>query len=158
MIPQLTLTALVILFVVHMISTHFAGKWAYSIGLLSASVLLFANLLNSFGSRGQPIGQFPESRLTGIRKCYEACKKPHYAFSRRLADEGWLDRKAMFLSKLVICAVPLDQIGKVHTFEEVMLIRTRFRGRVDGYQYIFCSNPDRRKFELRDMEVVYDHG
>jgi hypothetical protein len=73
-------------------------------------------------------------------------------------DEGWIDRKVMYLTPLAIGTIPFSRMGRLHTDADIMLNRTRFNERVGDFDYIFCALPDRKEWQLRDKEVVFQNA
>ena len=84
--------------------------------------------------------------------------KYHYSISRIISEDGWLDRRVMYLSSLVIGTVPYEAMDKLHTDVEIMNNRWRFKERLADYDYVFCARPDMKNFGLTDMRIVLDYG
>ena len=158
MLFSLMMLVMVMSYMAQGIVERIAGPAAFHVGLALASILLLANLLNSYGKHSQNISQYHDAGPKGLGDWYAAAGKPHYAISRRMFDDGWLDRKVMYLSPMVIGTVPFSEIGKVHKDLDIFLNRRSFQKRLPDYDYIFCTMADRQRFGLLDSEVVYDYG
>lgn len=160
--PRFVLFPLMLLMTVNVyltraIAARMSAKLELSLGLSLAVALLLGTLVNSYASHGRYMERYREAGVKGLRDWYESEAKHHYAASRMMFDEGWLDRKVMYLTPLAIGTIPFDQIDKVHTDFDIMLNRTRFDERVDDFDYIFCTLPDRSKMELRGKEVLFQN-
>ena len=161
--PRFVLFPLMLLMIVNVylakrISARISAKWEPLSGLVLALVLLMGILVNSYASHGRYLERYREAGMKRLRAWYESDGKHHYEVSRMMSDDGWLDRKVMYLTPLVIGAIPFGQIDKVHTDLEIMLNRRSFEKRLDGFDYIFCTVPERERLKLQDKEVLYVNG
>lgn len=140
------------------ISEHISSRREPILGHCLAVILLLATLVNSYASHGSYLDRYRDAGIKDLRSWYKSGGKHHYEVSRMMFEDGWLDRKVMYLAPLVIGTIPFDQIDKVHTDLDLMKNQTRFNERVADFDYIFCTFPDRMKWQLREKAVVFQNG
>ncbi len=139
------------------ISARLSPEWEPFLGISLAAVLLLGTLVNSYASHGRYLDSYRRAGNGSLTAWYESEGKHHYAASRRMFEEGWLDRKVMYLKPLAIGTIPFSRMHRVPTDADIMVNRTRFNERVGAFEYIFCSMHDRKKWQLTDMEVVFQN-
>jgi hypothetical protein len=161
--PRFLLFPLMLLMTVNVylasgITARMSSKREPFLGFSLAAVLLLGTLVNSYASHGRYLDSYRRVGDDSLRAWYESEGKHHYAASRRMFDEGWIDRKVMYLTPLAIGTIPFSRMGRLHTDADIMLNRTRFNERVGDFDYIFCALPDRKEWQLRDKEVVFQNA
>jgi hypothetical protein len=154
---QMVLLMTVNVFLARSISARLSPKWEPFLGFSLAAVLLLGNLVNSYASHGRYLDSYRRAGNGSLTAWYESEGKHHYAASHRMFEEGWLDRKVMYLKPLAIGTIPFSRIHRVPTDADIMFNRRRFNERLGDFEYIFCSMHDRKKWQLTDMEVVFQN-
>lgn len=155
---SLVLILLLIAFLTQRISTTVAARADSTVAAVSAALLGICSLLNSYGSHGNLMERYRTSGLMKTRDWYMDDRKFHYSVSRLIAEDGWLDRRVMYLSPLVIGTVPYESMDKLHTDFEIFRNRSDFSGRQAEYDYVFCARPDMKRFGLTGRRILLDYG